>query len=178
NVLYLVGAKRVGGGPGREQRFVRAALARSPDVVVDRRLLDYEPPNVDMREAIQDPKYDIVILDDVDSMALNTASGEAMVERVENGMGLMMLGGYHSFGPGGFRDNPLRDVLPIDIGPAQRQSFGEALRDDVHLTGPVKMTPATPMGLRHPVMRIGAATSGVGGGQNGAGNASAAWGEL
>ena len=44
NVLYLVGAKRIGGGPGPEQRFVRAALAQSPDIVVERRLLNYEPP--------------------------------------------------------------------------------------------------------------------------------------
>ena len=35
NVLYLVGAKRIGGGPGPEQRFVRASLAQSPDIVVD-----------------------------------------------------------------------------------------------------------------------------------------------
>ena len=44
NVLYLVGAKRIGGGPGQEQRFVRAALAQSPDIVVERRLINYEPP--------------------------------------------------------------------------------------------------------------------------------------
>ena len=40
----------------------------------------------------------------------------------------MMTGGYHSFGPGGFRESPLADVLPIDIGPAQRQNFDEPLR--------------------------------------------------
>ena len=57
-----------------------------------------------------------------------------------------MIGGYHSFGPGGFRDTPLADVLPIDIGPAQRQSFGEPLRKDVHLPGPVRMRPAAPLG--------------------------------
>ena len=66
-----------------------------------------------------------------------------------------MLGGYHSFGPGGFRDSPLADVLPINIGPAQRQSFGEPLREDVHLPGPVRMRPAAPLGLRHPMMQIG-----------------------
>ena len=50
-------------------------------------------------------------------------------------MGLIMLGGYHSFGPGGFRDSPLADVLPVNIGPAQRQGFGEPLREDVQLRG-------------------------------------------
>lgn len=154
NVLYLVGAKRIGGGPGQEQRFVRAALARSPDVVVERRLVDYQPANLDLRDAIRDPKFDVVILDDVDATALSTASWQALAERVEKGLGLMMLGGYQSFGPGGFRDNPLRDVLPLDFGPAQRQSFGEPLRSDVHLPGPVKMLPAAPMGLRHPIMHL------------------------
>ena len=52
NVLYLVGAKRIGGGPGPEQRFVRAALAHSPDIVVERRLINYEPPGVDIVDAI------------------------------------------------------------------------------------------------------------------------------
>ncbi|MEX0611582.1 MAG: glutamine amidotransferase [Pirellulales bacterium] len=171
NVLYLVGAKRVGGGPGQEQRFVRAALAQSPDVVVERRLIDYEPPGVDLVEAIgagsgdrrttngsgdSRTTYDVIILDDVDAQGLSTDSWLAMAERVREGAGLMMLGGYHSFGPGGFRDTPLADVLPIDIGPAQRQSFGEPLRDDVHLQGPVKMRPAAPLGIRHPIMQVGA----------------------
>jgi hypothetical protein len=69
----------------------------------------------------------------------------------------MMLGGYHSFGPGGFRDSPLDAVLPINIGPAQRQTFGEPPREDVHLPGPAKMLPAAPLGTRHPIMAIGGA---------------------
>src|SRR4051812_5420080 len=52
NVLYLVGAKRIGGGPGAEQRFVRAALAHSPDIVVERRLINYEPMGVDISDVI------------------------------------------------------------------------------------------------------------------------------
>ena len=66
----------------------------------------------------------------------------------------MMIGGYHSFGPGGFRDSPLADVLPINIGPAQRQGFGEPLRQDVQLAGPVRMRPAAPLGARHPIMQL------------------------
>ncbi len=154
NVLYLVGTKRVGGGPGQEQRFVRAALGQSPDIVVERRLINYEPPEVDLVDAIRDAKPDVIILDDVDARGLNAASWKALAERVRAGAGLMMLGGYHSFGPGGFRDTPLADVLPINLGPAQRQGFGEPLREDVHLAGPVRMRPAAPLGTRHPVMKI------------------------
>jgi hypothetical protein len=154
NVLYLVGAKRVAGGPGPEQRFVRAALAQSPDIVVERRLIDYQPPGTNIVEAVRDAKPDVIIVDDVDSQGLNAASWRAIADRVRQGAGLMMTGGYHSFGPGGFRDSPLADVLPVDIGPAQRQSFGEPLRDDVHLPGPVRMRPSATLGTRHPIMRI------------------------
>lgn len=182
NVLYLVGAKRVGGGPSQEQRFVRAALAQSPDIVVERRLLTYDPPGVDLVDAIaaagsgdptstgttedaqarpDSPKtrtiYDVVLIDDVDYSALSPASWQAIADRVRRGMGMAMFGGYHSFGPGGFRDTALAEILPIDIGPAQRQSFGEPLRTDVHLSGPVRMRPAAPLGLRHPIMQIGSA---------------------
>lgn len=181
NVLYLVGAKRVGGGPSQEQRFVRAALAQSPDIVVERRLLSYNPPELDLVDAVAgarsgEPRstattaantqatqdapeartiYDVVLIDDVDHSALSQASWRAIADRVRRGMGLAMLGGHHSFGPGGFRDTPIGEILPIDIGPAQRQSFGEPLRTDVHLAGPLRMRPAVPVGQRHPIMQIG-----------------------
>jgi uncharacterized membrane protein len=153
-VLYLVGAKRIGGGPGPEQRFVRAALAQSPDIVVERRLLNYQPPEVDLRDVIQSGDFDVVILDDVDSRALSRPSWQALADVVRGGAGLMMTGGYHSFGPGGFRDSPLADILPIDIGPAQRQGFDEPLRTDVQLPGPVRMKPAAPLGTNHPIMQL------------------------
>jgi uncharacterized membrane protein len=193
NVLYLVGAKRIGGGPGTEQRFVRAALAHSPDIVVERRLINYEPMGMDISEvfkskggkpavgsgagsgdprtaAVGDPRTandnsrtasdarsgppDVVILDDVDVQGLSVDSWQAIAERVRHGMGLIMLGGYHSFGPGGFRESPLADTLPVNIGPAQRQTFGEKLREDVQLKGPLKMRPTEPIGVRHPVMQL------------------------
>jgi hypothetical protein len=154
-VLFLVGAKRIGGGPSQEQRFVRHALAQSPDVVVDRRLITYDPPAMDLVETIRTGEYDIVITEDVDYSGLSPTSWQAIAERVRRGMGFAMLGGYHSFGPGGFRDTEPGNLLPIDIGPAQRQSFGEPVRKDVHLSGPVRMRPTAPLGTRHPIMQIG-----------------------
>ena len=183
NVLYLVGAKRVGGGPGPEQRFVRAALAHSPDIVVERRLLNYEPMGVDISDVIGrkeggrpavgagagsgfdnaqpsgDPRTaagapDVIILDDVDVQGLSAVSWQVIAERVRKGMGLIMVGGYHSYGPGGFRESPLADVLPINLGPAQRQAFGDPLREDVQVKGPLKMRPTEPLGVRHPIMQL------------------------
>ena len=84
-----------------------------------------------------------MILDDVDVQGLERRQvGRRWPSACANGAGLMMIGGYHSFGPGGFRESPLADVLPINIGPAQRQEFGEPLRQDVQLPGPVRMRPA------------------------------------
>ncbi|MGD9632111.1 MAG: glutamine amidotransferase [Pirellulales bacterium] len=154
-VLYLAGAKRIGGGPGPEQRFVRAALAQSPDIVVERRLLNYQPPEIDLRDVFKSGDFDVVILDDVDARALSLASWQALAEMVRGGAGLMMTGGFHSFGPGGFRETPLADVLPIDIGPAQRQGFDEPLREDVQIAGPLKLQPAAPLGVNHPVLQLG-----------------------
>ncbi len=154
NVLYLVGAKRIGGGAGPEQRFVRAALAQSPDIVVERRLLNYQPAEVDLRDVFQNGDFDVVILDDVDARALSLSSWQTLAERVRGGVGLMMTGGYHSFGPGGFRATPLADVLPLDIGPAERQNFDEPPRTDVQLPGPVRMKPAAPIGVNHPIMQL------------------------
>jgi uncharacterized membrane protein len=165
NVLYLVGAKRISGGPGQEQRFVRAGLAQSPDIVVERRIINYDPPEVDLVDTIQDGKPDVILLDDVDSQGMNPRTWHAIAARVRAGAGLMMMGGYHSFGPGGFRVGPLADVLPIEIGAAQRQQFGEAVRTDVHLPGPVTMRPAAPLGVRHPIMQL--ATPSAGGSRDG-----------
>ena len=101
----------------------------------------------------------MVIIDDVDEQGLNAATWKAITERVERGMGLMMVGGYHSFGRGGFPGTPIGDVLPIQIGPAQRQEFNEPLRQDVQIKGPVHMRPAAPLGERHPVMQVDGVSS-------------------
>jgi hypothetical protein len=65
-----------------------------------------------------------------------------------------MLGGFHSFGPGGFRDSALADVLPIEMGRAERQLFDEPPRQDMHIPGPLKMLPVEVGGQSHPIMRI------------------------
>jgi uncharacterized membrane protein len=185
NVLYLVGTQRIGGGPGQEQRFVRASLAQSPDIVVARRLINYQPMGSDITDLIghgkgggrtSSPDPDVTIVDNVDVQGLNDASWKAIADRVQHGMGLMMTGGYHSFGPGGYRGSPLSDVLPLEFGPAQRQDFNETLRQDVQIAGPIHMRPAGPLGEQHPVMQIeGSNADGRGVVKKGAGNV---WNQL
>jgi hypothetical protein len=51
----------------------------------------------------------------------------------EQGKGLIMLGGYHSFGPGSYGKTPLADVLPIVIKPEEDQPFGGKVMEEFHL---------------------------------------------
>lgn len=153
-VLYLVGAKRVGGTPGLEQRFIRSSLAASPDILVTRQVLDYRPLRRDLPPLDPQSPPDVVILDDLHSTALKTEAWRALAERVSSGMGLAMLGGHHSFGPGGYRTTPLADVLPVVIGPAENQRLDEPVRADVHVAGPLRIRPTEPLGAAHPILQI------------------------
>jgi uncharacterized membrane protein/Mg-chelatase subunit ChlD len=60
--------------------------------------------------------YDAVILDDVPRDAFSTAQMEAIEFAVANeGIGLVMLGGEHSFGAGDWRDTPVEKALPVEM---------------------------------------------------------------
>lgn len=63
-----------------------------------------------------------------------------------------MLGGFHAFGPGGYYETPLAQLLPLKMEALERQRFGEKIRTDMHWPGPLKMRPAKPLGTRHFVM--------------------------
>ena len=153
-VLYLVGATRVGGGPGIEPRFVRGALAAHTDMNVRYELLNYRKPQLDIRDQLREGKYDVYLLGDVDVSALNKASWQQIADNVERGAGLAMLGGFHSFGPGGFRGSPLENVLPIVMGRAERQSFGQPPRQDMNLPGPIRFVPVKKGDRVHPILQL------------------------
>jgi len=154
NVLYLTGAQRIGGGPGIEPRFVRNALSAHSDINLRYDMTNYRRQRVDARQQVRDGNYDVFLIGNVDVNAFDDATWQAIAEEVENGRGLAMLGGFHSFGPGGFRGSPLENVLPITMGRAERQNFGEPPRADMHLPGPLEMRPV-PLGDRlHPILQI------------------------
>ena len=155
-VLYLAAASRVGGAPSIEQRFVRASLATSPDIVVTRpeQPIDYLHRQRDLRKELSEEEYDVIVLDDVDADAFNLPTWNQIAEMVEQGTGLVMVGGRHSFGPGGHRATRIAELLPITMGRAERQAFQQPLRKELHLTGQVKMTPSEPFGIAHPIMQL------------------------
>ena len=147
NVLYIEGTLRV------EQKFIRRALDASPEINVDYLRIDPQRPETrpaDMDELFKPGKYDVYILGDLDVKAFAGNELKDLAEAVGNGAGLIMIGGFHSFGPGGYASSPLAAVLPVRMDANERQSFGGKLRTDVHLRppGPVRMVP-TQLGLRH-----------------------------
>ncbi|MSR75556.1 MAG: VWA domain-containing protein [Planctomycetes bacterium] len=56
---------------------------------------------------------DVTILDDVPAEALDAASLAALGSAVRAGGGLLVCGGRHSFGPGGYGASPLDQMLPL-----------------------------------------------------------------
>ncbi len=145
SVLYLEGSLRV------EQRFLRRALDASPDIQVDYVRIDAERPETrpgDLAERFKPGKYQVVILGDLDSTAFTEGEMNQLADSVRRGTGLMMLGGFHSFGPGGYATTPLAPVLPVGMDRFSRQQFDAPIREDAHVPGPIQMMP-TPLGLGH-----------------------------
>ena len=59
---------------------------------------------------------DLVMLDDRPAGSLTEAFQEALIERVSvGGLGLMAAGGEAAFGPGGYHDQPLETLLPVEF---------------------------------------------------------------
>ncbi len=99
-------------------------------------------------------KYDVILLGDIDSSAFSAEELAAMKLAVNRGAGLMMIGGLYNFGPGGYAETPLADVLPIEMNRLERQRFEDATRADVHLPGPLKMRPPRRSGPPDYIMHL------------------------
>ena len=130
-VLYLEGE------PRQEQKFIRWALDSSPDIDLDfqwfpSRLRKDWP--VFLGDTFEKGNYDAYILGDCDSAALGEENLKQLAAEVERGKGLITLGGYHSFGPGGYRNTPLRDVLAGRNGPPGAAGFRTSRRAAVALS--------------------------------------------
>lgn len=83
-------------------------------------------------------KYDVIILGDVTAAqmrAVNPSALDEIVRLVDGGAGLVMLGGYSTFGNGDWKGTPLEPLLPVELTPQ-----GE-------VEEPIRVTP-TEQGLR------------------------------
>ncbi len=152
HVLYIEGDLRV------EQKFLRRSLDASRDIKVDSIRLDprhKETKPSNLMELLKPGKYDVYILGDVDSTAFESAELEQLKETVSRGKGLIMLGGFHTYGPGGYFNTALAEVLPVDMDRLERQLLDKPVRDDVQIPGPLRMQP-TPRSLRHFALTLAA----------------------
>jgi hypothetical protein len=139
SVLHIEGKYRAW-----EPKFIRWALDQSPDIELNQLfLLDTDGRTIPVSDDLfQAQRFDVFLVGDVRSSQLQPHHLAAIRERVNQGAGLMMLGGHESFGPGGWGQSPLADVLPVEM----RAADGQFMQ-------PFKLVP-TAAGLRHYVLRL------------------------
>jgi hypothetical protein len=134
-VLYLEGAMRY------EFKFLKARLEDDPDVNLASVLRRINPelgglrPGGDILTAERLNNLDIVILGDMEGKFLSTAEYQALLKWLDGkNKSLVVLGGYSSFGPDGWRTTPLANALPVvpqDAEPFQKEGpFVPALTDE------------------------------------------------
>ena len=145
-VLYIEGTWRT------EQKYLRMALNASPDIQFDYIRV---PTGVQglLLEKLQPGEYMAFVLGDIDSTAFGPGELQALADRVREGAGLIMLGGFQSFGAGGYFNTPLADVSPIAMTTLDRQQPGEPIRDDLHIGGDVRLHPV-PLFRQHYLLRL------------------------
>ncbi|MDR1925615.1 MAG: VWA domain-containing protein [Planctomycetaceae bacterium] len=104
--------------------------------------------------------YNVYILDNLDSKAFKADELTALAERVREGSGLIMLGGFNAFGAGGYADTPLAAVAPIEMRSVDRQPLDAPIRQDLHHWQKIQMLPVGPDGrigsnlTPHYIMRL------------------------
>jgi hypothetical protein len=158
-VLYLEGEQRV------ESRFLRRALNASPDMKVDFEWLDarrliQERRTANLADKLKPGKYNCYILGDLDSAVFRAEDLSQLAANVEAGTGLILLGGYHAYWPGGYQDTPLARVMPMQYDPnadrLSRQNYSDPLRQDLHLQGPLTIQPDAVLGRSVSFMQLAA----------------------
>jgi uncharacterized membrane protein len=85
-------------------------------------------------------KFDVFIIGDLDASYFKQQQQELIIQRVRNGAGLLMLGGYHALGPGGYAGTPVGEALPVVIGGREIGQVNDSF-----------LPLLTPDGARHPI---------------------------
>ncbi|MEQ9066363.1 MAG: hypothetical protein RLO18_06545 [Gimesia chilikensis] len=97
-------------------------------------------------------KYDVFIIGDVPADLLGPTLLRKIAAQVDQGSGLLMTGGYHSFGPGGYANTPLDNFIPVEMRSSEKQT-GNGIAKDLHHFEDLKMIP-TSLGLQRYVMQL------------------------
>jgi hypothetical protein len=150
-ILYLEGSLRY------EQTLLRRSLRRFADLDLTFRPLLADTAArwpIDLDDAFEPGKFDIYILGDLDADALGQDQLRQLAAAVSAGAGLITLGGFQTYGAGGYANSALADVLPIKMDAARRQSINAAKQDrGDQIRGPVSPR----MARQHPITDLGGA---------------------
>ena len=142
NVLFLVGKNS-----NFEYHFLGRSILQSTAIQMDgiaiRRLAQGDKSEVD--DAMFAPgKYNVYVFCNLAADYLTPRQHALLVEAVKQGAGFIMLGGHLSFGPGGWADTPVAQIMPCAMHPG-----------DGEIQEPVKLVP-TPLGLDSFILQVGA----------------------
>ncbi|MFK7776535.1 MAG: glutamine amidotransferase [Gimesia sp.] len=104
------------------------------------------PQNLDLS------KYDVFLIGDVPADLLGPKVIQQISSRIKKGAGLLMTGGYRSFGPGGYAGTALDKFIPVQMRASEKQ-IGNNIAKDLHYFQDLKMIPTT-LGLKRYVMQL------------------------
>jgi uncharacterized membrane protein len=132
-----------------EYKFLKSRLEDDPDVslvsivrrVNPQRLDDSTSQSLLTEDRLK--SFDLVILGDIDSDEFTAAEYDLLSRWVGDGKALLVLGGYHSFGPDGLSKTPLADVLPVNFAGKEPRQTEEPFALQL-----------TERGLQHPSFEI------------------------
>lgn len=85
-------------------------------------------------------QFDVFIIGDLHSSFFRSEDQELLLERIREGGGLIMLGGYNTLGPGGYGETPIGQAMPVELGGLDIGQVTEPFLPEL-----------TPEGANHPI---------------------------
>src|SRR5690606_24483271 len=101
-------------------------------------------------------QYDVYVIGDVPASVFRQGQTDLLIrlaDRVNEGSGLLMIGGQHSFGPGGYGGTRLADLLPVEMSAAEAIA-DDATNPDAQYERKLQMLPTRSGSLQHYVMNV------------------------
>ncbi len=147
-ILYLFG------NLDQEQSLIRRSLRRFPDLDLTYRWIPTDTVKswpVDFRGFFEPGKFDIYVIGDLDADAIGDRQLEQLVETIGAGAGLVTLGGYQSYGPGGYATSPLADIIPVQMDASERRVVGSVNPPENQSDAPVSIR----LTRNHPITDLG-----------------------
>jgi uncharacterized membrane protein len=144
NVLFLQGPNF-----SWDYKYLMRAIGAAQDIQVDG-VVVRRPAEEDVGALADDyfapGRYNAYILSDFPAESLTHKQHKLLADVVKQGAGFMMLGGRSSYGPGGWAETEIGEILPMQIHPGDRVLEPE---------GGIRFVPS-PVGLASYVLQVGA----------------------